>query len=414
MFDHSLATDFAKSCLSLVDTGGKTLRERAALALAALASTGERSLESLVGHHQVGAYTHRNPDGSRAVVVRNPWVVIESDVHFEGFTRLKKWKEIRSGARIGRGVNFGDYATIGQGVLIGDGVGFDDHTIVPDGFVVTSAAPRTAPAHRANGMIASVVKLLGSPVAKPRTAPREVRVQCALDLVDLVVEEMDEKMSDGEIVDIAYAAANAYFLRNTGFVVQPEDIEDYTVFSRSLVRHVNPDGTKAVVTKSAFGGLGPDVSVDGHAYVGQWAWVEGNSFIGRGASTQAHIAGRNVYIETPISREVDTSDLQAILRLPFLTTIDLGQGIEIPPERAEISDRLVVVAPKVDDHGWEWGEDGPMRPRRKPPFFVGPATVTDEDGIYVDVSLNRDSGEDEDHYGYDFAGEADDFASIRP
>jgi uncharacterized protein YceH (UPF0502 family) len=45
---------------------------------------------------------------------------------------------------------------------------------------------------------------------------------------------------------------------------------------------------------------------------------------------------------------------------------------------------------------------------------VGPATVTDEDGIYVDVSLNRDSGEDEDHYGYDFAGEADDFASIRP
>lgn len=408
MFDHTLATDFAKSALSLVETGEKSLRERAALALAALASAGEQSLEAVVAHHQVDAYTHRNPDGTKVVVKRNPWAIVEAGVHFNGPVHLKKWKEIRAGSWIGRDVRFGDWASVGEGAVIGDGTELREHTIVPDGFWVFPPFEKAGPSGLLAGMASSLRRLVG---AAPAASPPEVRVQCALDLVELVCEDLHEQMSDDEIVDAAYRAVNAYFLKNTGFVIRPVDADDYTVFSKKLVRHVNPDGSTAVVTASAFGGLGPDVTVDGHAFIGDWAWINGRSSISRGASTPSHMDGVDVVVECLIDRRVDTDDLQALLRLLFLTSVDRGYGIEISPEEAEIAEWLQVTAPEVDDSDWEWGDEGPVRPARTLPFSVSRASVTDVKGSSVDVSLRSSY----DEFGDNFPRDADEaYAAPRP
>jgi hypothetical protein len=376
------AKEFAHSALSLVDWSGFSLMTKAALALAALASASEQSVEGLVAHFNVTRLRHRNPDGTTALVTRNPWCIIERGVHIDTALELPKWKELRAGARIGRFVTFGDWATVGEGAMIGGGIDFDARTVVPDGFEIE------APQSERTGFLAKIRDRLSSSKTDLATQATDeqkqrfsdVRVQNALDLVDLVSESLNDHMDDRTIVDIAFDATNDYFFDNSGFDVG-DDRANFTVFSQNLARHINPDGTSAIITKSGFGGLGEDVTVHGHAFIGNWAEIGGASEIARGSQTPSHIKANDINIGWTVDRAVTTSDLQDILRRPFLISSSRQEfPNDIAADKAELPSRLVIRKPTGDQRE----RFGSRRKEKRPPFTVS-AALTMVDGSAYDT-----------------------------
>ncbi|MCS4088922.1 hypothetical protein [Rhizobium sp. BK176] len=374
--DKDLAKEFAQSALSLVDWSVLPVKEKAALALAALASASEDSVEKLVAHYNVTLLKHRNPDGSTALVIRNPWCIIERGVHIDTALQLLKWKELRAGARIGRFTSFGDWATVGEMAVVGDNVKFEEHTVVPDKFDVSSPHPRRA------GFLAKVNNALYGPkdletilTDDQKRRFRNVRVQNALDLVDLVSESLTDDMDDRTVIDVTFDITNAYFFENSAFDTG-DDRERFSVFERHLVRHFNPDGTTAVVTRSGFGGLGDEVTVDGHAFVGNWAEIGGASEIAKGCQTPSHITANDISIGWEVDRKVATNDLQDLMRRPFLIAsakIDFLNGI--PAEEADIPSELSVKNPQEQP---DWS--GLRHKVKQPPFAVSAKPLTTVDG----------------------------------
>lgn len=374
--DKDLAKMFAQSALSLVNWSHLPLKEKAALALAALASASEDSVEKLVAHHNVNLIEHRNPDGSTALVIRNPWCIIERGVHIDTAVQLLKWKELRAGARIGRFVTFGDWATVGENAVVGNNVRFEEHTVVPDKFDVESPQPKRT------GFLAKLDNALHGPkdlqtnlTDDQKRRFRNVRVQNALDLVDIVSESLSDDMDDRTIIDVAFDVTNDYFFENSAFDTG-DDKEKFSVFARHLVRHFNPDGSAAIVTKSAFGGLGEDVTVNGHAFVGDWAEIGGASEIARGCQTPSHITANDIRIGWEVDRNVATNDLQDLMRRPFLissTNVQFVNGI--PADEADIPSSLSVRKPQQQP---DWSERNTKE--RKPPFTVSKMPLTTVDG----------------------------------
>jgi hypothetical protein len=370
-----LAKEFAYSVLSLVDWSGLPLKKKAALALAALSSASKNSVEQVVAHFNVNLLCHRNPDGTTALVVRNPWCIIERGVHIDTAVQLLNWKELRAGARIGRFVNFGDWAEVGEHALVGDDIRFDEHTVIPDKFDVKSPHPkRTSFLAKLNDAIRGPKDLETTLTAEQKSRFRNVRVQNALDLVDLVGESLSDDMNDKTVIDVAFNVTNDYFFENSAFDTGG-DRENFSVFERHLVRHFNPDGSTAIVTKSAFGGLGDDVTVDGHAFVGNWAEIGGASEIARGCETPSYITADDIRIGWEVDRKVTTSDLQDLMRRPFLitlTNVPFPDGI--PSEEADIPASLSVTKPHERS---DWLENPK---KKKPPFRMSATPVTTVDG----------------------------------